>query len=89
VEVLLEVDDPARVLAAAQVLLNAGEVTATISSPYRLFCNCIEFLQIWSRTGIHSFYQGCGPGSGLDPDSVTLWIRIRIGNPDPDTGARK
>jgi hypothetical protein len=29
--------------------------------------------------------QGCG--SGLDPDSVTLWIRIRIGNPDP--GARK
>jgi hypothetical protein len=26
--------------------------------------------------------QGCG--SGLDPDLVTLWIRIRIGNPDPD-----
>jgi hypothetical protein len=25
--------------------------------------------------------QGCG--SGLDPHSVTLWIRIRIGNPDP------
>jgi hypothetical protein len=24
-----------------------------------------------------------------DPDSVTLWIRIRIGNPDPDPGARK
>jgi hypothetical protein len=23
----------------------------------------------------------------LDPDSVTLWIRIRIGNPNP--GARK
>jgi hypothetical protein len=23
----------------------------------------------------------------LDPDSVTFWIRIRIGNPDP--GARK
>jgi hypothetical protein len=23
----------------------------------------------------------------LDPDSETLWIRIRIGNPDP--GARK
>jgi hypothetical protein len=33
--------------------------------------------------------QGCGSGSGsgLDPDSATLWIRIRIGNPDP--GARK
>jgi hypothetical protein len=31
--------------------------------------------------------QGCGSGSGLDPDSVILWIRIRIGNPDP--GARK
>jgi hypothetical protein len=27
----------------------------------------------------------------VDPDSVTLWIqiRIRIGNPDPDPGARK
>jgi hypothetical protein len=24
-----------------------------------------------------------------DPDSVTLWIRIRIGNPDLDPGARK
>jgi hypothetical protein len=32
-----------------------------------------------------SKYQGCG--SGLDLDSVTSWIRIRIGNPDP--GARK
>jgi hypothetical protein len=45
--------------------------------------------------------QGCG--SGLDPDSETLWIRIRIGNRDsetlwirirignpvPDPGARK
>jgi hypothetical protein len=29
--------------------------------------------------------QGCRSGSGLDPDSVTLWIRIRIGNPDPGT----
>jgi hypothetical protein len=27
------------------------------------------------------------PGRVVDPDSVTLWIRIRIGNPDP--GARK
>jgi hypothetical protein len=37
-------------------------------------------------------YQGFGSGSGLDPDSVTLWIRIRIGNPDPGPsgpGARK
>jgi hypothetical protein len=25
----------------------------------------------------------------VDMDSVTLWIRIRIGNPDPDRGARK
>jgi hypothetical protein len=46
------------------------------------------------RTGIeylqYTGYQGCGPGSGLDPDSKTLWIRIRIGNPDhPDPGARK
>jgi hypothetical protein len=29
----------------------------------------------------YSLKQGCG--SGLEPDSVTLWIRIRIGNPDP------
>jgi hypothetical protein len=31
-------------------------------------------------------YQGCG--SGLDPDSVTLWIRIHIGNPYPESGSR-
>jgi hypothetical protein len=31
--------------------------------------------------------KGCGSGSGLDPYSETL--RIRIGNPDPDPGARK
>jgi hypothetical protein len=31
--------------------------------------------------------QGCG--SGLDPDSVTLWIRIRIGNLDPGSGGKK
>jgi hypothetical protein len=31
-------------------------------------------------------FQGCG--SGLDPDSVTLCIRIRIGNPDPGSGSR-
>jgi hypothetical protein len=23
-----------------------------------------------------------------DPDSVTLWIRIRIGNPEPGSGSR-
>jgi hypothetical protein len=34
-----------------------------------------------------SINQGCGSGSGLDPDSETFWIRIRIGNLDP--GARK
>jgi hypothetical protein len=33
--------------------------------------------------------QVCGSGSGLDPDSEILWIRIRIGNPDPDPWARK
>jgi hypothetical protein len=36
---------------------------------------------------LNTIIQGCG--SGLDPDSVTLWIQIRIGNPDPDPGARK
>jgi hypothetical protein len=30
-----------------------------------------------------------GSGSGLDPDLETFWIRIRIGNPNPDPGARK
>jgi hypothetical protein len=29
-----------------------------------------------------------GSVSGLDPDSMTLWIRIRIGNPDPGSGSR-
>jgi hypothetical protein len=24
----------------------------------------------------------------VDPDSVTMWIRIRIGNPDPGSGSR-
>jgi hypothetical protein len=33
--------------------------------------------------------QGCESGSGLDPDSVTLWIRIRTGNPDPGSGGKK
>jgi hypothetical protein len=35
--------------------------------------------------------QGCGSRSGLDPDSATLWIGIRIPNtdPDPDPGVRK
>jgi hypothetical protein len=33
--------------------------------------------------------QGCGSGSGLDPGSVTLWIRIRIGNPDPEARKRR
>jgi hypothetical protein len=38
--------------------------------------------------------QGCGSGSGsvsgsgLNPDSVILWIRIRIGSPDPGSGSR-
>jgi hypothetical protein len=36
-----------------------------------------------------SILQGCGSGSVLDPDSVTLWIRILIGNSDPDLGSRK
>jgi hypothetical protein len=33
-------------------------------------------------------FKQCG-GSGLDPDSVTLWIRIRTGIGNPDPGARK
>jgi hypothetical protein len=33
--------------------------------------------------------QGCGSGSGLVPDSETLWILIPIRNGNPDPGARK
>jgi hypothetical protein len=33
------------------------------------------------------FRQGCGSGSGLYADLVALWIRIRIGNPDPGSGS--
>jgi hypothetical protein len=44
-----------------------------------------NFAQAWSLN------QGCGSRSRLNPDSMTLWIRIRIwiGNPDPDPRARK
>jgi hypothetical protein len=38
---------------------------------------------------LHGGNQGCGSGSGLDPVLMTLWIRIRIGNPEPDPGAKK
>jgi hypothetical protein len=36
------------------------------------------------------FEQGCGSGSvsRLDLDSMTLWIRILIENPDPGSGSR-
>jgi hypothetical protein len=41
-----------------------------------------------SERSWQSLKQGCGSvsGSGLDPDSVTFWIWIRIGN--PDSGSR-
>jgi hypothetical protein len=43
--------------------------------------------QAWLSSAIPSAEdQGCG--SGLFPDSVTLWIRIRIGNSDPASGSR-
>jgi hypothetical protein len=37
---------------------------------------------------IKGWNQGCGSWSGLDPDSMTLWIHICIGNPDPGSGSR-
>jgi hypothetical protein len=41
---------------------------------------------------IYTFEQDCesrsASGSGLDPDSMTLWIRIRIGNPDRSRGKK-
>jgi hypothetical protein len=50
--------------------------------------SCTGTVIIWYQTRLfYRLFQGCG--SGLDPDSVTLWIRIRIGNPDPDPEARK
>jgi hypothetical protein len=36
--------------------------------------------------GFYDLHQCCGPGSGLDPDSMTLWIRIR--NSDAGSGSR-
>jgi hypothetical protein len=43
----------------------------------------------WPRTQIRILQKVLGRvvDPDADPDSVTLWIRIRIGNPDP--GARK
>jgi hypothetical protein len=48
-----------------------------------------SFLKLKTKNFV-AFNQGCGSGfvSGLDPDSVTLWIRIRIGNPDPEISLR-
>jgi hypothetical protein len=49
------------------------------------------FLYLCNKSQGHicwTFIQGCGSGSGLDPDSVTLWIRIHTGNPDPGFGSR-
>jgi hypothetical protein len=58
------------------------------SSPeaHNLFRNKIHICKlfkiiVWSA-------QGCGSGSALDRDSVSLWIRICIGNPDPISGSR-
>jgi hypothetical protein len=47
----------------------------------------VPFKKLVSRDLYVCFWQGCG--SGLDPDSMTLWIRIRIGNPDPGSGGQK
>jgi hypothetical protein len=45
--------------------------------------------KVYTEKHTNSLRQGCGSGSALDPDSETSWIRIRIGNQDPDPGARK
>jgi hypothetical protein len=50
-------------------------------NPYTILFFVLTVLHI-------TLFQGCGTGSELDPDSVTLWIRIRIGNPDPGSGSR-
>jgi hypothetical protein len=38
----------------------------------------------------HSLHKETVNNRAVDPDSVTLWIciRIRIGNPDPGSGSR-
>jgi hypothetical protein len=40
----------------------------------KFFFSRISLLRIRENSN-----QGCGSGSGLDPDTVTLWIRISIG----------
>jgi hypothetical protein len=52
------------------------------------YAECISsILDSWDWIELRTV-QGCVSGSGLDPDSVTLWIRILIGNPDPGSGSR-
>jgi hypothetical protein len=39
------------------------------------------------QDGVSSFFISVA-ARVVDPDSVTLWIRIRIGNPDPGSVSR-
>jgi hypothetical protein len=66
--------------------------SALVHVPYRY----LVFLK-WTCgkvtvTGTYIRYLGCGSvsrlASGLAPDSVTLWSRIRIGNLNPGLGSR-
>jgi hypothetical protein len=35
----------------------------------------------------YNFAQGCGSGSGLEPDSMIVGTRVRNGNSDPGSGS--
>jgi hypothetical protein len=59
---------------------SAGSLHLRTKTTERFIKDCFLF-----ATGAYSSSQGCG--SGLDPDSMTLWIKIL--NPDPNPGTRK
>jgi hypothetical protein len=75
-----------------RIMQENGEVVVVLGSSAN-YHNIQTFLTADASLSVEPLYpqvsclQSCGSGSGLDPDSETLWIRIRIGNPDP--GARK
>jgi hypothetical protein len=65
-------------------------IKAEISTFSKIFSSIkVKGLFTVHCTVVKTFKQGCGSVSGLDPDLVTLWIRIRIGNPNPGSRGKK
>jgi hypothetical protein len=48
-----------------------------------------EPVQVWIRISFGKIRILKSRVVDPDPDSMTLWIRIRIGNPDPGSGGKK